>query len=274
MGAVERCVYFELLMLQAVTGPFTWEPARIARQVRLSQAEVEQAWPGIQRCFTQDAEGRWSNAKLALVLERGEGNYGGTAQRRRGQARAQRAERDRTGRFTPAMAGAGWSLAGPATEKLEPETKKPPSQTQEAALFGAEVLAVPPPAKRRSRPETTERQAINRAFAGWWEETWEAGRGEPWRWSAKERSAVNALAGLAGAGSGSMTAVLAAMQARAENMLAIAAQDAFVAQNAAPSLLVGRWNQYAAVVQKLPPSKSQRLLQDLANRMEKRNGTA
>jgi hypothetical protein len=109
---------------------------------------------------------------------------------------------------------------------------------------------------------------VNIAFGEWWETRWEEIRGEAWKWSAKERVAVDRIRSLAGGS-------LEAMQARAENLLTLGASDAFLAQNASCSLLGARWNQLGSVVVKtprIPLSNSERFLVDVARKMEETNG--
>lgn len=165
--------------------------------------------------------------------------------------RAQEATRKRNGRKASASdADKKRTRGGPEEEEEEEEQKAEPSA---------------PPAARKRAARASAGNPVNVEFGRWWAARWEEVRGEPWRWSAKERAAVDRVRGLA-AGD------LQAMQAHAENMLGQI--DTWTAQNAAPSLLVSRWNQYGAVVQRRPQSKTQRLLADLASDLEHRNGTS
>lgn len=70
MSAVERIVYLELLLLEAAGGPFLWDSARISRQIRLTQAECEEAWPAIRDRFDLLPDGRYSNPKMASEVVR------------------------------------------------------------------------------------------------------------------------------------------------------------------------------------------------------------
>ncbi len=83
MSGPERIVYFELLMLEASGGPFRWDPERISRQVRLTVAECTSAWPAIRGCFSEMPDGRWTNAKMAGEVSRGEAHGAAQAERAR-----------------------------------------------------------------------------------------------------------------------------------------------------------------------------------------------
>lgn len=71
LSAEERGVYRELLDLQAELGPFRFDPALLARQLRLDRAEIERAWPAVAGFFEEGPDG-FLNSKVEDEVRRGE----------------------------------------------------------------------------------------------------------------------------------------------------------------------------------------------------------
>ncbi len=142
MNALERGVYHELLMHQAVEGPFVWDPVRLARQVRLTPEELEAAWPRISACFVQDAQGRWRNVKCYSECCHAEG------QRDAGKRRAEHGVRDGKGRFQgrqPALSRVAGGEAGPGTPVQETDTER---RTLRVSVSGTSDLFPEPDSPR------------------------------------------------------------------------------------------------------------------------------
>jgi uncharacterized protein YdaU (DUF1376 family) len=73
MSLAERGLYRELLDFQAIAGgPFKYDPAKLARQLRCDRAEVEAMWSTVSALFERDGNGCWFNAKIQAEIDRSE----------------------------------------------------------------------------------------------------------------------------------------------------------------------------------------------------------
>ena len=71
MSLAERGLYRDLLDIQASQGgPFEFDAARLARQVRCERRELEKLWTTVSTMFEQDGGGRWFNAKMQAEIDR------------------------------------------------------------------------------------------------------------------------------------------------------------------------------------------------------------